>query len=78
MKVNRAGALAAFADRPDDKALPAPHVTAQANTPSWLVLIFDDIGFHIATWVEFDFGLVKHSGLARAGEAHGEERSGQP
>ena len=54
VQVNRAGALAALADRPDHKALPAPHVPTGKDIFD-AGLIIDDIGGHITTWVESNF-----------------------
>src|SRR6266542_5052839 len=67
--VDRAGALPAFADRPDDQRLAAPHV-AGGEDRGYRGLIIERVGGDIAARVELDPGLVQHPRPARPEEPH--------
>src|SRR3954451_5526023 len=67
--VDRAGALPAFADCPDDERLAAPHV-AGGEDPRHRTLVIERAGGDIAARVELDPGLFDLPRLARQSTSH--------
>src|ERR1700683_5334166 len=55
--IDGAGALAAFADRPDHQRLASAHI-ARGEYFGLGSTIVHGVGFHIAAWVEGDPGLL--------------------
>src|SRR5271166_3459583 len=70
--VDSASTLPAFADRPDDERLAAPHVAGGEQLRNRGAIV-DGIGADIAAGIELDTGLLDHAGLARPEKAHCQE-----
>src|SRR5262249_52023039 len=64
--------LAAFADRPHDQRLSAPHI-ARRKDLRYRGLIRDGVGGHVAALIEGNVEGFQHSFMHRMHEAHGEE-----
>src|SRR6476619_8129256 len=64
--------LSAFADRPDDKRLTAPHVAARKDFVE-RALVGAYVGGDVAALIESDAELLDHAVVNRRDEAHGEE-----
>src|SRR5262249_32421520 len=67
--VDGACALSAFADRPDDQRLAAPHVAGGEELGDRGAVV-DRAGADIATGIQLDTGLLDHPWPARPKKAH--------